>query len=234
MNKPAILIVEDDKSIRNLITVTLEAEGYPFYAAENAREAILASTSKQPDIVLLDLGLPDMDGVEVIKKIRSWSEMPIIIVSARSDDRDKVEALDAGADDYITKPFSVEELLARVRAVTRRLKALRKAAKAPVEPAERELYVDGELEIDFAAKLVRVKSEEIHLTNMEYKLLAVLARNSGKVLTYKYLLRQVWGSALESDMASLRVFMVSLRKKLAKSSGRQYLQTHVGIGYRLI
>ena len=233
MNKPAILIVEDDKSIRNLITVTLEAEGYPFYAAENAREAILASTSKQPDIVLLDLGLPDMDGVEVIKKIRSWSEMPIIIVSARSDDRDKVEALDAGADDYITKPFSVEELLARVRAVTRRLKALRKAAKAPVEPAERERYVDGELEIDFAAKLVRVKGEEIHLTNMEYKLLAVLARNSGKVLTYKYLLRQVWGSALESDMASLRVFMVSLRKKLAKSSGRQYLQTHVGIGYRL-
>ena len=234
MNKPAILIVEDDKSIRNLITVTLEAEGYPFYAAENAREAILASTSKQPDIVLLDLGLPDMDGVEVIKKIRSWSEMPIIIVSARSDDRDKVEALDAGADDYITKPFSVEELLARVRAVTRRLKALRKAAKAPVEPAERERYVDGELEIDFAAKLVRVKGEEIHLTNMEYKLLAVLARNSGKVLTYKYLLRQVWGSALESDMASLRGVMVSLRKKLAKSSGRQYLQTHVGIGYRLI
>lgn len=234
MNKPAILIVEDDKSIRNLITVTLEAEGYPFYVAENAREAILASTSKQPDIVLLDLGLPDMDGVEIIKKIRSWSEMPIIIVSARSDDRDKVEALDAGADDYITKPFSVEELLARVRAVTRRLKALRKAAKAPVEPAERERYVDGELEIDFAAKLVRVKGEEIHLTNMEYKLLAVLARNSGKVLTYKYLLRQVWGSALESDMASLRVFMVSLRKKLAKSSGRQYLQTHVGIGYRLI
>lgn len=234
MDKPAILIVEDDKSIRNLITVTLEAEGYPFYAAENAREAILASASKQPDIVLLDFGLPDMDGVEVIKKIRSWSEMPIIIVSARSDDRDKVEALDAGADDYITKPFSVEELLARVRAVTRRLKALRKAAKAPVEPAERERYVDGELEIDFAAKLVRVKGEEIHLTNMEYKLLAVLARNSGKVLTYKYLLRQVWGSALESDMASLRVFMVSLRKKLAKSSGRQYLQTHVGIGYRLI
>ena len=177
---------------------------------------------------------PDMDGVEVIKKIRSWSEMLIIIVSARSDDRDKVEALDAGEDDYITKPFSVEELLARVRAVTRRLKALRKAAKAPVEPAERERYVDGELEIDFAAKLVRVKGEEIHLTNMEYKLLAVLARNSGKVLTYKYLLRQVWGSALESDMASLRVFMVSLRKKLAKSSGRQYLQTHVGIGYRLI
>lgn len=124
--------------------------------------------------------------------------------------------------------------MARVRAVTRRLKVLRKAAKAPVEPAERERYVDGELEIDFAAKLFRVKGEEIHLTNMEYKLLAVLARNSGKVLTYKYLLRQVYGSALESDMASLRVFMVSLRKKLAKSSGRQYLQTHVGIGYRLI
>ena len=232
MDKPAILIVEDDKSIRNMIAVTAEAEGYPFYTAENGREALLASVSKKPDIVLLDLGLPDMDGVEVIRKIRSWSEMPIIIVSARSDDRDKVEALDAGADDYITKPFSVEELLARVRAVTRRLDALRRVAKV-AEPARQARYVDGELEIDFGARLVRVGGEEVHLTNMEYKLLAVLAENAGKVLTYKYLLRQVWGSAMESDMASLRVFMVSLRKKLAKGGGRQYLQTHVGIGYRL-
>ena len=156
--------------------------------------------------------------------------MPIIIVSARSDDRDKVEALDAGADDYITKPFSVEELLARVRAVTRRLDVLRRAAEAAAEPARQDRYVDGELEIDFGARLVRVGGEEVHLTNMEYKL---LAENAGKVLTYKYLLRQVWGSAMESDMASLRVFMVSLRKKLAKGGGRQYLQTHVGIGYRL-
>ena len=233
MDKPAILIVEDDRSIRNMIAVTLEAEGYTFYTAENGREALLASTSRQPDIVLLDLGLPDLDGVDVIKKIRSWSEMPIIIISARSDDRDKVEALDAGADDYITKPFSVEELLARVRAVTRRLDALRRAAKAAAEPARQDRYVDGELEIDFGARLVRVGGEEVHLTNMEYKLLAVLAENAGKVLTYKYLLRQVWGSAMESDMASLRVFMVSLRKKLAKGGGRQYLQTHVGIGYRL-
>ena len=232
MNKPLILIVEDDKSIRNMIAVTAEAEGYPFYTAENGREALLASVSKKPDIVLLDLGLPDMDGVEVIRKIRSWSEMPIIIVSARSDDRDKVEALDAGADDYITKPFSVEELLARVRAVTRRLDVLRRAAEA-AEPARQDRYVDGELEIDFGARLVRVGGEEVHLTNMEYKLLAVLAENAGKVLTYKYLLRQVWGSAMESDMASLRVFMVSLRKKLAKGGGRQFLQTHVGIGYRL-
>lgn len=232
MDKPAILIVEDDRSIRNMIAVTLEAEGYTFYTAENGREALLASTSRQPDIVLLDLGLPDMDGVEVIRKIRSWSEMPIIIVSARSDDRDKVEALDAWADDYITKPFSVEELLARVRAVTRRLDALQRAAKV-AEPARQARYVDGELEIDFGARLVRVGGEEVHLTNMEYKLLAVLAENAGKVLTYKYLLRQVWGSAMESDMASLRVFMVSLRKKLAKGGGRQYLQTYVGIGYRL-
>lgn len=200
MDKPAILIVEDDRSIRNMIAVTLEAEGYTFYTAENGREALLASTSRQPDIVLLDLGLPDLDGVDVIRKIRSWSEMPIIIVSARSDDKDKVEALDAGADDYITKPFSVEELLARVRAVTRRLDVLRRAAKA-AEPARQDRYVDGELEIDFGARLVRVGGEEVHLTNMEYKLLAVLAENAGKVLTYKYLLRQVWGSAMESDMA---------------------------------
>ena len=233
MDKPAILIVEDDRSIRNMIAVTLEAEGYTFYTAENGREALLASTSRQSDIVLLDLGLPDLDGVDVIQKIRSWSEMPIIIISARSDDRDKVEALEAGADDYITKPFSVEELLARVRAVTRRLDALRRAAEA-AEPARQDRYVDGELEIDFGARLVRVGGEEVHLTNMEYKLLAVLAENAGKVLTYKYLLRQVWGSAMESDMASLRVFTVSLRKKLAKGGGRQYLQTHVGIGYRLI
>ena len=232
MDKPAILIVEDDRSIRNMIAVTLEAEGYTFYTAENGREALLASTSRQPDIVLLDLGLPDLDGVDVRKKSRSWSEMPIIIISARSDDKDKVEALDAGADDYITKPFSVEELLARVRAVTRRLDVLRRAAEA-AEPARQDRYVDGELEIDFGARLVRVGGEEVHLTNMEYKLLAVLAENAGKVLTYKYLLRQVWGSAMESDMASLRVFMVSLRKKLAKGGGRQYLQTHVGIGYRL-
>ena len=230
MDKPAILIVEDDRSIRNMIAVTLEAEGYTFYTAENGREALLASTSRQPDIVLLDLGLPDLDGVDVIQKIRSWSEMPIIIISARSDDKDKVEALDAGADDYITKPFSVEELLARVRAVTRRLDALRRAAKAAAEPARQDRYMDGELEIDFGARLVRVGGEEVHLTNMEYKL---LAENAGKVLTYKYLLRQVWGSAMESDMASLRVFMVSLRKKLAKGGGRQYLQTYVGIGYRL-
>ena len=230
MDKPAILIVEDDRSIRNMIAVTLEAEGYTFYTAENGREALLASTSRQPDIVLLDLGLPDLDGVDVIQKIRSWSDMPIIIISARSDDKDKVEALDAGADDYITKPFSVEELLARVRAVTRRLDALRRAAKAAAEPARQDRYMDGELEIDFGARLVRVGGEEVHLTNMEYKL---LAENAGKVLTYKYLLRQVWGSAMESDMASLRVFMVSLRKKLAKGGGRQFLQTHVGIGYRL-
>ena len=216
-NKPLILIVEDDAPIRNLISVTLETHEYRHITAGNAGTAIMEATSHNPDIMLLDLGLPDMDGVEVIRKIRSWSNMPIIVISARSDDADKIEALDAGADDYLTKPFSVDELLARLRVTLRRLNQ------------------HGSLKIDYAAGCAYLSDEELHLTPIEYKLLCLLARNCGKVLTHKYITQEVWGASWETNGASLRVFMATLRKKLeASPDASMLIQTHVGIGYRMI
>lgn len=229
MNKPLILIVEDEAPIRNLISVTLEAHEYRYIIAPNAGTAILEASSHNPDIMLLDLGLPDMDGVEVIRKIRSWSNMPIIVISARSDDSDKIEALDAGADDYLTKPFSVDELLARLRVTLRRLN------QAQSGSPDAAVFSNGDLKIDYAAGCAYLADEELHLTPIEYKLLCLLARNCGKVLTHKYITQQVWGSAWENNVASLRVFMATLRKKLEASAGdTSYIQTHVGIGYRMV
>lgn len=229
MNKPLILIVEDDPPIRNLISVTLEAHEYRHIIAGNAGTAILEATSHNPDIMLLDLGLPDMDGVEVIRKIRSWSNMPIIVISARSDDTDKIEALDAGADDYLTKPFSVDELLARLRVTLRRLN--QNKAENPDSP----VFINGSLKIDFAAGCAWLSEEELHLTPIEYKLLSLLARNCGKVLTHKYITQQLWGASWENNVASLRVFMATLRRKLEVSPDASMLiQTHVGIGYRMV
>ncbi len=229
MNKPLILIVEDDPPIRNLISVALESHDYRLLIAASAGSAVLEASSHNPDIMLLDLGLPDLDGVEVIRKIRSWSGMPIIVISARSDDSDKIEALDAGADDYLTKPFSVDELLARLRVTLRRLNQIRN------ESPETAVFVNGPLRIDYAAGCSFIGEEELHLTPIEYKLLCVLARNCGKVLTHKYITMQVWGSAWENNVASLRVFMATLRKKLdTPESAQGYIQTHVGIGYRMI
>ena len=230
MNKTLILVVEDDRPIRNLIVTTLKTHDYKYLAAENGSSAILEASSHHPDIVLLDLGLPDMEGVEVIKKIRTWSNMPIIVISARSEDTDKIEALDAGADDYITKPFSVEELLARIRVTQRRL-----AITQTGEQQETSVFKNGELEIDYSAGCAYLKGEELHLTPIEYKLLCLLAQNTGKVLTHNYILKEVWGSTLASDIPSLRVFMATLRKKIEKStSSPQYIQTHIGVGYRMI
>ena len=229
MNKPLILVVEDDPPIRNLISVALGSHDYRALTAANAGSAILEASSHNPDILLLDLGLPDLDGVEVIRKIRSWSNMPIIVISARSDDSDKIEALDAGADDYLTKPFSVEELLARLRVTLRRLNQIQN------ENPENAVFVNGPLKIDYAAGCAYMREEEMHLTPIEYKLLCVLARNCGKVLTHKYITQQVWGTAWENNVASLRVFMATLRKKLETSADAQvYIQTHVGIGYRMM
>ncbi len=227
MNKIQILIVEDEAPIRNLILVTMSSHGYRYLTAANGNSAIMEAASHNPDIMLLDLGLPDMDGVEVIRKIRTWSNMPIIVISARSDDSDKIEALDAGADDYLTKPFSVEELLARLRVTIRRLNQMKS------EPADSAVFVNGDLKIDYSAGCVFVKGEELHLTPIEYKLLLLLARNCGKVLTHKYITQQVWGSGWENNIASLRVFMATLRKKLESQSDLPYIQTHVGIGYRM-
>ena len=229
MNKPLIMIVEDDPPIRNLISVTLEAHEYRYIVAGNAGTAIMEATSHNPDIMLLDLGLPDMDGVEVIRKIRSWSNMPIIVISARSDDADKIEALDAGADDYLTKPFSVDELLARLRVTLRRLNQTK--SDAP----EDSVFINGSLKIDFAAGCAYLADEELHLTPIEYRLLCLLARNCGKVLTHKYITQQLWGASWENNVASLRVFMATLRKKLeASPDASMLIQTHVGIGYRMI
>ena len=179
MNKTLILVVEDDRPIRNLIVTTLKTHDYKYLAAENGFSAILEASSHNPDIVLLDLGLPDMEGVEVIKKIRTWSNMPIIVISARSEDTDKIEALDAGADDYITKPFSVEELLARIRVTQRRLAVMQSG-----EQIESSVFENGGLKIDYTAGCTYLKGEELHLTPIEYKLLCLLSRNVGKVLTH--------------------------------------------------
>ena len=187
-------------------------------------------TSHNPDIVLLDLGLPDIDGTQVIESIRSWSNMPIIVISARSEDKDKITALDAGADDYLTKPFSVEELLARLRVTQRRLLLLQANSDT-----DSPIFQNGELKIDYAAGCAYLNGEELHLTPIEYKLLCLLSHNVGKVLTHTFITQQIWGSSWENDIASLRVFMATLRKKLElQKDSPQYIQTHIGVGYRML
>ena len=227
MNNPKILVVEDDASVRNLITTTLRSNDYRYITAPNGASAILSASSQQPDIVLLDLGLPDLDGVEIIRRIRSWSDMPIIVISARSEDSDKVSALDAGADDYLTKPFSVTEMLARLRVAQRRIASL--GGKT-----EEAVFRNGKLRIDYAAGCAYLSEKPLKLTPTEYKLLCLLAKDAGKVLTHTYLTDRIWGSSWESDMASLRVHMATLRKKLEKDPDTQYIQTHIGIGYRML
>ncbi|WP_273399265.1 response regulator [Traorella massiliensis] len=230
MNKTLILVVEDDAPIRNLITTTLKTHDYKYIVAANGENAIMEASSHNPDIVLLDLGLPDIDGVEVIRRIRSWSNMPIIVISARSEDSDKIEALDEGADDYLTKPFSVEELLARLRVTQRRL-AIMDASSTSNEA----IFTNGHLKIDFAAGCAYLDNEELHLTPIEYKLLCLMAKNIGKVLTHTYITQKIWGSSWENDVTSLRVFMATLRKKIeSKPNSPQYIQTHIGVGYRMM
>lgn len=229
MSKPLIMVVEDDQAVKNLITTTLETQEYKYITAANGSQAIMEAVSHQPDIMLLDLGLPDMDGVDIIKKVRTWSNMPIIVISARSEDRDKIDALDAGADDYLTKPFSVEELLARLRVTFRRLNYTSGQSGAA------SVFINGGLKIDYSEGCVYLDGEELHLTPIEYKLLCLMAKNVGKVLTQKYILKEVWGSTAESDIPSLRVFMATLRKKIEKDTSRpKYIQTHIGMGYRML
>lgn len=228
MDKFLIEVVEDDASVRNLITVTLKANGYRYLSAMNGQSAVMEAACHNPDIILLDLGLPDMDGVEVIRRIRSWTETPIIVISARSDDDDKIEALDAGADDYLTKPFSVSELLARLRVTQRRIAH---AASAAPE----SIFHNGPLTVDYASGCASLKGAQLKLTPIEYKLLCLLARNVGKVLTHKYITQHIWGGNWESNIGSLRVFMATLRKKLDAGSGSAPLiQTHIGVGYRML
>lgn len=230
MNKLVILVVEDDSSVRNLITTTLKAHEYRYLSASNGNTAIMEASSHNPDIVLLDLGLPDMDGTEVLKKIRTWSSVPIIVISARSEESDIIAALDAGADDYITKPFSVEELLARIRVTQRRIVMMQKELLE-----ESSVFINGQLRVDYAAGCAYLCEDELHLTPIEYKLLCLLSYNVGKVLTHTFIMQKIWGNGWESNVASLRVFMATLRKKIEKDpNSPQYIQTHIGVGYRMI
>ena len=226
MNNNEILIVEDDNAVRNLIKTTLETQKYHYRIAQNAAQALLEVTTHLPDMILLDLGLPDMDGVEVIKKIRGWSTISIIVITARTEEQDKIDALDAGADDYLTKPFSTTELLARIRGFYRRISYLEQKNQ------QEEVFESGELSIHYASQSVYTGGTEIHLTPTEYKILCILAQNIGRVLTHAYITKKIWGSAFESDIASLRVHVATLRKKIEKvSNGQCCIKTHIGVGY---
>ena len=227
-SRQRILVVEDDPAVRNLVTTALDLHGYDVEKAETGELAVMEAASRNPDLIMLDLGLPDIDGVEVISKVRGWSAVPIIVISARTEDSDKIGALDAGADDYLTKPFSVEELLARVRA------SLRRSGMAGADAAEASTFDNGPLHIDFAAGCATLAGEELQLTPTEYKLLALLAKNVGKVLTHTFITHEIWGTSWDSDIASLRVFIWTLRKKIeADPSHPTMIQTHVGVGYRM-
>ena len=230
MNKLLVLLVEDDSSVRNLMTTTLKAHGYRYLTAPNGDAAILEASSHNPDIILLDLGLPDLDGVDVIKRIRTWSNLPIIVISARSEDNDKIVALDAGADDYLTKPFSVEELLARLRVTQRRLAIMQGGTQE-----EKSTFTNGKLMLDYGAGCAYMDGKELHLTPIEYKLLCLLSKHVGKVLTHTYITQEIWGRSWENDVASLRVYMATLRKKIESEPDMpQYIQTHIGVGYRML
>ncbi|HIT70210.1 MAG TPA: response regulator transcription factor [Candidatus Aphodomonas merdavium] len=224
-----MLVVEDDLPVHNLIVTTLKAHAYRYLSARDGETAILEATSHNPDIILLDLGLPDLDGVEIIKRVRAWSNVPIIVISARSEDQDKIGALDAGADDYLTKPFSVDELLARLRVTQRRIAAMQPDAAADA------VFTNGKLRVDYAAGCAFLDGQELHLTPIEYKLLCLLSRNVGKVLTHSFLTQKIWGSSWDNDVASLRVFMATLRKKIESApDSPQFIQTHISVGYRMM
>lgn len=224
-----ILVVDDDKEIVQAIAINLEQEGFRVFKAYDGLEALEIAMSQDLQLIIIDVMMPKLDGLSAVLKIRERKNFPIMILSAKSEDTDKVLGLSMGADDYLTKPFSVAELLARVRV------ALRRVAFDETEEEAGETYRNGDLAIDFDAKVVVRGDDEIHLTPIEYKLLVLLARNTGKVLTHNYILKEVWGQALTSDLPSLRVFMATLRKKIEPDPASPvYLQTHVGIGYRML
>lgn len=222
-----VLIVEDDYSVRDLIETALDIQGYRCAIARNGTAALSLLSVQGADVVLLDLGLPDIDGVEIIKNVRTWSSVPIIVISARTAGDEKIAALDAGADDYLTKPFSIDELLARLRGTFRRLEYLKS-----LKNVSSSMLKNGNLSIDLDARSVEVDGRPVHLTPTEYRLLVVLASNAGRVLTYSTILKNIWGSPLESDIASLRVTVTSLRRKIeADRRSPVYVQTNVGVGY---
>jgi two-component system KDP operon response regulator KdpE len=220
-----LLLIEDEPQIRRFLRATLGSEGYTLLEAETGKEGLLEAASKPPDLVLLDLGLPDLDGLEVIRRLREWTMVPIIIISARGQEADKVAALDAGADDYVTKPFSVPELMARIRV------AMRHANRTEAESA---VFESGGLKVDLARRLVSVNEQEVRLTPIEFKLLALLVKHAGKVLTHRQILKEIWGPGYAEDSHYLRVFVHQLRHKLEPDPAQpKWLITEAGVGYRL-
>lgn len=228
--KISVLIIEDEKSIYDFIGKTLDSHEYKVTAANNGKDGLALITSSLPDLVLLDLGLPDMDGMDIIRKTREWSSLPIIVISARTQEKEKVQALDAGADDYITKPFGTFELLARIRTAIRHNNKLSDDS----QNANRPYAADG-LTIDFERRLVTLHGKEIHLTRVEYKIVSLLAKNSGKVMTYDTLIDQVWGPYADDNNRILRVNMANIRRKIEENPGEpKYIFTELGVGYRML
>lgn len=226
-NKYKILLIEDEVNIVNFIKAKLESNGYQTISATGMRDGLMMTTSHCPDLIILDLGLPDADGMEVIRVIREKSLLPIIVLSARSGEMDKVMALDQGANDYITKPFGTEELLARIRSVIRNQNLIHSSGK-------KELYMSGKLQIDFAARQVFMDKEEVYLTRTEYSILALLAKNSGKLLTYDEIIRQVWFLSDDGSIKKLQVNMANIRRKLGEKPGANlYIFNELGVGYRM-
>lgn len=226
-NKPVVLVVEDETQLRKFLRAALAPHGFQVVEAANAAAASVAATTHVPELILLDLGLPDGDGLEVLRAIREWSRVPIIVISAREREGDKVAALDAGADDYLTKPFGTGELMARIRV------ALRHAAKG--RPETEPTFESGGLRVDFERRLVTVNGEEVRLTPIEYRLVALLARHAGRVLTHRHLLTEIWGASYEDSTHTLRVHMGSIRQKIeADPSHPRHIRTETGVGYRMM
>lgn len=226
----SILVVEDDAPMRRFLRAALSNEGYRVVEADTGRGAMSIILARPPDLVLLDLGLPDVDGMGILARVREWSQLPIVILSARGQEADKVDALNSGADDYLTKPFGVPELLARVRVALRHAAALK-----DLGATESAQFVTGDLEVDLSSRRVTVRGEVVHLTPIEYRLLVALVKNAGKVLTHQYLLREVWGPGCERQTHYPRMYVASLRRKLEDDpADPRYLLTEQGVGYRLV
>lgn len=227
--KLSVLVIEDEKNICNFIETTLQTQNYKVFKSYSASEGLCLITSQCPDLILLDLGLPDLDGIEVIRQIRTWSNTPIIVISARNVEKEKVKALDLGADDYITKPFGTAELLARLRT------ALRHSQTTHLSSSTIHTFRNNELRIDFNRRLIMIKDEEIHLTQVEYKIVSLLAKNAGKVMTYDAIITNIWGPYADTNNRILRVNMANIRRKMETNPAEpKYIFTEIGIGYRMI
>ena len=225
-----ILVVEDEKSIAHFISTILNTNGYEAMQARSGQEALSMISSHCPDLIILDLGLPDMDGMDILRQLRSWTSLPVVVVSARSHERDKVSALDLGADDYLTKPFGTDELLARVRAAIRHTRT----TSGNNEIAQQGTYTVGDLVVDFNKHQALVRGENVRLTLSEFRIVALLGKHAGKVLTYDYIMRELWGPRAGSDNQILRVNMANIRRKIEKNPAEpQYIFTEVGVGYRM-